>query len=95
MLTLEQFNTYIKQLAVHDWTYEYCDDNGVWRAGKAQNANLRRQAAEDLVLQQAYDAWSTFIWARPKTKETLVVLTATRDAAIEALRQQITEATPA
>ena len=44
---------------VHDWTYMYSDDPGVYRAGKEENEALLDAAHKDPALFDIYNAWSS------------------------------------
>ena len=53
MIDLKQYE---KKLKAHDWYYQYSDDHGVWRAGKAAHDALwaeAKQSPEHLKLYQA------------------------------------------
>ena len=89
MITIETFETYVQALERHDWTYAYSDDGSVWRRGLNREQDLRSQTMVQPLLLQAYNAWYTYVWANPKTKEERIALKVTRDAVIADLRQQI------
>jgi len=38
----ELWDHFEKCLKAHDWTYNYSDDHGVWRAGEEQAAHLNK-----------------------------------------------------
>jgi hypothetical protein len=35
-----------KELGCHDWTYEYSDDHGVWRAGSAHEKRIKEMVKD-------------------------------------------------
>lgn len=84
MLTIQQFDDYVKALSFHDWTYDYSDDGNVWRAGRAAATRLLEQAKDEPKLKAAYAAWSTYIWGE-RTPEAKKV----RQDLIDALRASI------
>ena len=45
---------------IHDWTYMYSDDPGVYRNGKEQNEALLNEAHADPALMDIYRAWGEY-----------------------------------
>jgi hypothetical protein len=86
MLTVQQFDEYIKALSFHDWTYDYSDDGNVWRAGRAAHNKLLNEAKDQPLLKAAYAAWSAYIWANVSNKQELKTY---RETTIAALREQV------
>lgn len=68
-ITLDDFNAYTRQLASHDWTYDYSDDQRVWRRGHAELVALKAQAQKHALYQQAYDLWASYVWREPQVSE--------------------------
>lgn len=87
MLTVEQFDNYLNKLALHDWFYDYSDDNRVWRAGKDARQSLMEQAAKETILAQAFTAWGNCVF----TKDDRIKALHTRDRVLSQLRREITE----
>ena len=45
---------------IHDWTYMYSDDPGVYRNGKEENEALLEAAHKNPALMDMYRAWSAY-----------------------------------
>jgi hypothetical protein len=61
MTTFTDFQNYVQALRQHDWHYEFSDDHGVWKAGRANEIKLRAQANTNPVLLSAFTCWLHFI----------------------------------
>lgn len=86
MITVELFDEYVKQLASHDWAYDYSDDHGVWRRGEAKHKELVAQAKTHQQYQKAFNVWGSYQWGTTGTWESRKK---DRDQAIQLLREQI------
>lgn len=87
MLTLEQFDNYLNKLALHDWFYDFSDDNNVWKSGKAARQSLMEEAAKHTILAQAYTAWGNYVYVRENREKALL----TKESVISQLRKEIIE----
>lgn len=45
---------------IHDWTYMYSDDPGIYRNGKEQNESLLNAAHDNPALMDIYRAWGEY-----------------------------------
>lgn len=87
MLTVEQFDNYLNKLALHDWFYDFSDDNRVWRSGKDARQSLMEEASKHTILAQAFTAWGNFIFTKEERSKALL----TKENVLSQLRREITE----
>jgi hypothetical protein len=87
MLTLEDFNAYIKRLANHDWSYEYSDDHSVYRSGQATRKVLTDLADVNPLYLKAYKAWYSYI--NREDPSSVVMPARERDQVINEIRTEL------
>ena len=87
MKTVAEFDSYVAQLANHDWTFDYSDDGSVWRRGNEQKKVLMAVTNKHPIALAAYTAFSNYHF--DQVEKDWKVRKVTRDALLERLRQQI------
>lgn len=85
MLTLEQFNDFVSQMALHDWHYDYSDDISVWRKGNVQRTLIETTSKRHELYVRAYKAWHTYIYGSHGT----AAAREQRDQTINELRAEL------
>ena len=56
------------QCSVHDWFYDYSDDQRVYSQGQRATAILISVSKTDPLFERIYKAWSDYVWSGPPFK---------------------------
>jgi len=88
MITIQEFDAFIKVLTLHDWHYQYSDDHSVWSRGAEADTDIKATSIKDTHCHRAYTAWWQWVWRATLNNSSMTKTK--RDEVINHIRNELT-----